>query len=98
MFPQPYQTFVRHIEVVPDGPLAELHRGALPFIEVRAFSIGQNVSEFLGRDALFHANGVSDVHSVEYAVERGHLHVEERAKLSVNFSEPLDGAVQAAQP
>ena len=98
MFPQPHQTFVRHIEVIPDGPLAELQRGAFPLIEVRAFSICQNVSEFLGRDTCFHANGVTDVHSVEHTIERGHLHVEERAKLSVDFSEPLDGAVQATEP
>jgi len=98
MFPQPDQTLVRHLAVIPDGPLAELHSGALPFIEVRAFSIRQNVSEFLGRDTCFHANGVTDVHSVEHAVERSHLHVQERAKLSVDFAEPLDGAVQAAEP
>ena len=98
MFPQPYQTLVRHLEVIPDGPLAELQRGALPLIEVRAFSIRQNVSEFLGRDTFFHANGVTDVHSVEHAIERGHLHVEERAKLSVDFAEPLDGTVQATEP
>jgi hypothetical protein len=98
MFPKPHQTLVRHIEVIPYGPLAELQRGALSLIEVRAFSIRQNVSEFLGRDTCFHANGVTDVHSVEYAVERGHLHVEERAKLSVDVSEPLDGTVQATEP
>jgi hypothetical protein len=98
MFPQPHQTLVRHVEVIPDGPLAKLHRGALTLVEVRAFSIRQNVSEFLGRDANFHANGVTDVHSVEHAVERGHLHVEERAKMSVDFSEPLDGTVQATEP
>ena len=98
VFPQPHQTLVRHLEVIPDDPLAELQRGALPVIEVRAFSIRQNVSEFLGQDTFFHANGVTDVHSVEHAVERGHLHVEERAKLSVDFAEPLDGTVQATEP
>ena len=98
MFPQAQQTLVRHLEFIPDGSLAELQRGALPLIEVRAFSIRQNISEFLGRDTFFHANGVTDVHSVEHAVERGHLHVEERAKLSVDFAEPLDGTVQATEP
>lgn len=93
MFPQPHQALVRQIEVIPDGSLAEFKRGTLALIEMRTFSIRQNVSEFLGRDAFSHANGVTNVHSIEHAVERGHLHVEQRAKLSINFPEPLDGTV-----
>jgi hypothetical protein len=93
MLPQSHQALVRHFEVVPDGPLTEFKRGALPLIEARAFSIRQNVSEFLRRDTRFHADGVADVHSVGNAVDRGHVHVEQCAKLSIDFSEPLDGTV-----
>ncbi len=83
----------RHLEVVADGPLAKFKRGALPLGEKRAFSLRQNVSEFVCRNTHFHADGVADVHSIGHPVERGHLHVEQCAKLSIDFSEPLDGAI-----
>ena len=93
MLPQPHQTLVRHLKVVADRPLTEFKRGTLPLIEARASSICQNVTEFLRWNTHLHADGVADVHSIGHAVERGHLHVEQCAKLSIDFSEPLDGTV-----
>ena len=98
MLAQPHQTLVRHLEVVADGPLTEFKRGALPLIEARASSIRHNVTEFLGGDTHLHADGVADVQSIGHTVERGHLHVEQCAKLSIDCPEPLDGAVEATEP
>ena len=98
MLPQPRQTLVRHLKVVADGPLAEFERGAFPLIEAWVCSIRHNVTEFLGGNTHFHADGVADVHSIGHAVERGHLHVEQCAKLSIDYPEPLDRAVEATEP
>jgi hypothetical protein len=93
MFAEPQHTFIRNLEIIPDRPLGEIKRSTFPLIEVRAFSISQNISQFPHRDTLFHANGVADVHSIERTVGSSHLHIKQCAKLSVDFAEPFDGAV-----
>ena len=98
MFPKLHEALVRHLEVVAGDPLAEFERGALSLTEMRAPPIDQNVGELLCRDTHFHADGVADVHSIGHAVERGHLHVEQRAKLSIDLPEPLNGTIEAAEP
>jgi hypothetical protein len=35
MFPQPYETIVRHLELVTGDPLAEFEGGALPLTEMK---------------------------------------------------------------
>src|SRR5216684_8397841 len=98
MFPNLREALFGYFEVVAGNPLAELERGPLSLTEVRALSVRQDIGEFLRRNSPRHADGVADVHSVRHAVERGHLDVEQGAKLSVDLSEPLDGSVEAAEP
>src|SRR5215469_12394171 len=79
VFLEPREALVGDLEVVTSYALAEFERGTLPFVEVRAFSIGSNVREFLCRDARFHADGVADVHSEGHPIERSHLDIQQRA-------------------
>jgi hypothetical protein len=58
----------------------------------------RDIGELLGRDTHLHADGVTDVHSIRRAVKRGHLDVEQGAKRSVDLPEPLDGAIETADP
>ena len=76
MFSQAHQTLLRHLKVVPDGSFTEFERGALRLTEAWVPPIRQNISEFLNRNTRSHADGVADIHSKGYAIERGHLHVE----------------------
>src|SRR5262249_23667281 len=89
---------VRHVLIVTDDPLAELERHTLPLTEVRTRQVRPDVGQLFLRYADRHADGVTDVHSVCDVVERRHLHVEQRAKLGVDFAEPFDRAVEAADP
>src|SRR6266545_5554286 len=98
MLPYARQALFGHLEVVAGNPLAELERGPLPLAEARALSVCQDIGELLRRDTRLHADGVTDVHSVRRAVERGHLDVEQGAKLSVDLPEPLDGAIETPNP
>jgi hypothetical protein len=96
MFLQLHKTFVRDLAVVADDPLAEFKRRTLPVVEMWAVAIDQKISKLFRWYPYLHANGVADVHSVKHAIKGRHLHVEQRAKLSIDLSEPFDGAVEPA--
>jgi hypothetical protein len=95
---QPGEALVRYVQVVAGDPLAEFERHPLALTVARALAVPCDVDESLRRDPLPHADGVTDVHSIGRAIERGDLHVEQRAKLAVDLAEPLDGAVEATDP
>lgn len=86
------------MQVVAGDPLAEFERRPLALTVARALAVPDDVGESLHRDPRPHADGVTDVHSIGRAIERGDLHVEQRAKLAVDRPEPLDGAVETADP
>jgi len=79
---QPGEALVRYVQVVAGDPLAEFERHPLALIVARALAVPDDVGESLRRDTLPHADGVTDVRSIWRAIERGDLHVEQRAALS----------------
>src|SRR5882724_3578712 len=98
MLAKPCEALFRYVQVVAGDPLAEVERRPLALTVARAVAVPEDVGEFLRRDTLPHADGVTDIHSIRRTIERGDLHVEQRAKLAVDLPEPLDGAVEAADP
>src|SRR5437870_12682214 len=58
----------------------------------------QDLGELGRRDTLSHANGAADVHSVCRLINRRDLHVEQGAKLAIDFSEQFDSTIESAEP